>query len=154
MEIPLILYDRIGIQSTSNTHKSKRNKRNYHRVIIGCRLNGRNMCCVPERMKEERKKRKCDEWIRIFFGLFLFVLSFVWWLMVVCLMRPSSSQSNQSNFSHKICISFLNSLFFLFVGFRLCFIFHGFYIVDCKFTALTESYDILLLSFKSILLIC
>lgn len=82
-----------------------------------------DVCCVLERIKKNwREREKIEKKGSVMnesesFSRFLFVHSDLCGGWCVCLMRPSSSKSNQSNFSHKICISFWIYSSFLFVVF-------------------------------------
>lgn len=126
MEIPLILYDRIGIQRTSNERQKKNRKViTTTTVIITVELEKYVLCARKneeewEMNKKNRKKGSVMNESEFF--LFCFC-SLAARACVVCDHRPTCS--NQSNFSHKICISFFSSLLFH----------HGLlYRRDCKFS--------------------
>lgn len=143
MGIPLILYDHHTLESTKH-------------IIIVVIIESTEEICVLCARKNGKKKKEVW-WMNQNFSCFLLVSNLCggWCACVSYATIAVNGWVHQSNFSHKICISFL-----FFLQFTLLFVcFVGPFVVvfmlsTVKSALKKNSYDILLLSFKSILLIC
>lgn len=136
-------YFTIALESKAHQTRRRREKITTTTVIITIESEKYVLCARKNEeeweMNKENEKKEVW-WMNQNFSCSLFVRSDLCGgcACVLCDHRPACP--NQSNFSHKICISFFNLLFFLFVslGFFYAPFTMGFYIVE----TLKESFSI------------